>query len=230
MTKTKKVLISLFILETLLIMALIQHGMNRIKGVHPGTMKLGSIIRLHSFNGNFVCSGTVANHTTIVTAAHCLAGASVGLEMPLPGFEVRAPDGQPTGILAFMAGYNGQADQAVLMGDFKVFDTRNVVTDPKTIIKRFENGKNLMTCGYPYGGKLLCLPIHNPKQFLFQFKATSYLYPGMSGGPVIDEDTGAVIAVNTGVTIGKDYEGDTTVILSPTIEIFASTGTEALSK
>lgn len=229
MTKTKKVLISLFIVETLLIVLVVQHGLNRIKGVRTAPNKMDSIVRLHNFSGDFVCSGTVASPNAIVTAAHCLAGATAGFSMPIPAFEIRSSSGKPTGIVGYMAGYNGQADQAVLSGDFRLFSTRNIVTDPKTIIKRFESGKNLMTCGYPYGGHLFCLPINNPKQFLFQFKATSYLFPGMSGGPVIDEDTGAVIAVNTAVST-RNEDGDTSVILSPTIEIFASTGTEALMK
>lgn len=229
MTTTKKVLLGLFLLEAVWIGTLVHHSMGRLKNVHVSANKFGSIVRLHGVRGNFVCSGTVTSPNTIVTAAHCLAGATMSTLNPIPTFEIRPSTEEPVGIIGYLGGYNGQADQAVLIGDFQLFDTRNVVTDPKTIIKRFENGKNLMTCGYPYGGQLFCLPINNPKQFLFQFKATSYLFPGMSGGPVIDQETGSILAVNTAVMANRE-DGDTFVILSPTVEIFASTDTKDLVK
>lgn len=229
MTKNKKILLGLFAVEALLVVSCVKVAMDRVATIKRH--KNGSIVRLYNFDGYFVCSGTVTNARTVITAAHCLAGASrpASPGSPAPGFEVRGADGKPTGVISYLGGYNGQADQAVLFGNFKAFDTRNIITDPRTVIKLFENSKNLMTCGYPYGGELFCLPINNPKQFLFQFKATGYLYPGMSGGPVIDKDTGSVIAVNTGAMITQD-DSDTLIILSPTIEIFASTNTETVVK
>lgn len=220
MTTTKKVLLGLFLAEAVVIGIGVKAHLNQTTLTHKS--KYSSIIRLHGPSG-FVCSGTVTGPATIVTAAHCLAGARAVIGAT-PSFDVRSSTGRPLGITGYLGGYNGQADQAVLTGDFKLFSTRHVVTDPKLIIKRFEEGKNLMTCGYPYGGQLFCLPINNPKQFLFQFKATSYLWPGMSGGPVIDEETGSVLAVNTAVMLPPNGD-DTFVILSPTVEIFASTGT-----
>ena len=89
---------------------------------------------------------------------------------------------------------------------------------PQPIIDAFY-GKDpkIALCGYPYGGRLLCQEFTQPRQAYFQVQGISHVYPGMSGGPVIDMKTGHIIAVNTAAT-------EAYVIVSPLTEIFASLG------
>ena len=167
------------------------------------------IVRLHEMgSGRFTCSGFVVGKTTLITAAHCIP--------PELLLEVRAADGKRTGIVAMAVGGNARADLAIMRGRFKRFAPLQYSYDPKVVLNNIEsNSKKLLACGFPYGGKLLCTPVTNRHMYAFHIAANGYLYPGMSGGPVIDEATNTVIALNSAVT-------ENVILIAPLIEIYSA--------
>lgn len=174
-----------------------------------------AVVRLHDLEGNFFCSGVVVGKKTLLTAAHCID------TMPKyeVAMEVRAADGKRTGVLAWVAGANGRADFAVVKGNFSRFNRQKHITDPKQIfLNLFNPKKKYMTCGYPWGGELFCMTVKNLGTYRFHISGKANLYPGMSGGPIIDEQ-GNVVAVNSAM-----YE--TFALFAPIVEIYAATRTK----
>lgn len=171
-----------------------------------------AIVRMHDLSdGRFFCSAVIINSTTAFTAAHCVRAADT--------FEIRGSNRVSVGATATAAGINDRGDVAVLKGDFSKFRSLIADTDPRIILGNIESDKRkIITCGYPYGGSLLCVPVTKRRMLQFFIGGQGYLYPGMSGGPVIDVATGHVIAVNSAVT-------DSEVMLAPLIEIYAATET-----
>lgn len=171
------------------------------------------IVRLHNtLTGDFVCSGFVVGKTTLFTAAHCIPS-----DMML---EVRASNGIRTGIIAWAVGGNAQADLAIMRGRLKRFSPVAYARSAQVVLNNIEgNDRKIVTCGYPYGGSLLCVPMRNRKMFAFQISGSGYLYPGMSGGPVFDEATNTVIALNSAVT-------ENVILVAPLIEIYKACNVE----
>lgn len=222
MSFTQKILLVVFALETMVVASCTYYLSLPTRMSHKAL--LPPIIRLYGPTGFFTCSGTVISKTIIVTAAHCLGGPG-GFT---PILEVRAADEKPRGILGLVAGANPNSDLAVIRGNFQDFENKRLIINTNEIIRIFQSPtKHLITCGYPHGGDLTCVPLLNPKQYLFQFTGSGFLYPGMSGGPVIDTDTGSIIAVNTAVMENEHLDA-TLVLVSPTIEIFHDTETTGL--
>jgi S1-C subfamily serine protease len=182
--------------------------------VTPPKGKPLGIVRLHEVvSGHFVCTGFVIGKTTLFTAAHCIP-----LEMTL---EVRAADGKRTGIIAIAVGGNPRADLAIMRGRLKSFTPLLYTSDPKAILNNIEGSSRKITaCGYPYGGSLLCVPVTNRRMYAFHIAGDGYLYPGMSGGPVFDEETKTVIALNSAVN-------ETSILIAPLVEIYAACDVEA---
>lgn len=174
------------------------------------------LIMLPSVSGDgkshFVCSGVVISKTLIATAAHCLRGAP----RDQPILEVRDMSDIPQKVEASLLALSEQADYALLTGDFGLFRTREVETDTETLENIFMNkDANLIACGYPHGGRLVCSKVSKIKRIIFSFSALGFLIPGMSGGPVINLANGKVVAVNTAMN-------DDRMILSPLFELFTS--------
>lgn len=176
--------------------------------------KLPAIVRLHdSTTGTFFCSGTVISPHIILTAAHCVAVT------PLLGpliISIRSNDGQDLGVEAVVLGADNRGDVALLGGDFAAFNTMRYSVEPTQIINSFK-GSKIMACGFPKAGKLWCSDFKFHSLENFQMKGEGFLYPGMSGGPVIDVYNGIVIGVNTAVSSNF-------ILLSPIVEIFAALG------
>lgn len=168
--------------------------------------KLSGIIRLHDAqSGRFFCSGVVVDRRTLFTAGHCTPGMIA---------EVRAADGKPTGIIVRTKGAQERGDVGIMRGDLRRFAPVKFSVDPGTILNNIESNKRkIMACGFPWGGPMLCVPVTDRHQAIFQIGGRGYLYPGMSGGPVIDQATGTVIGVNSRVT-------ETEVVFSPLINIY----------
>lgn len=163
-----------------------------------------AVIQLHDYEqGRFYCSATVVSKNYAITAGHCIQG-----ETPIKIFDKNAVD---TGVVATPVRASSQMDYAVLSGDFGKFKFIKAELDVKQILKSFNEG-NLIACGYPMAGSLICLPVKDANQYIFYFRASGALYPGMSGGPVIDKNTGRLIGVNSAV-----YENG--VLLAPIINL-----------
>lgn len=179
-----------------------------------------SIVRLHDVEtGRFFCSGVVIADHLILTAAHCVVREGffgIGVEV-VRKVEIRAANGVSLGIYADLLNANPRQDVALLDGNFSLFDKKEVEINPNKLEQSFLHSKHLRACGYPDAGSLACSAVSNVSHMNFGFTADGFLYPGMSGGPVIDEETGKVIAVNTAVIESKIY-------LSPTVELFNQLG------
>lgn len=162
-----------------------------------------AIIQLHNAEGRFYCSATVVSAKYAVTAAHCIT----------EGTPIKIGDstGAETGVTALPIRASGQMDYAVITGDFSRFNSITPELDTNNIINSFYNG-DTESCGYPMGGSLTCLSIKDAHQYAFYFSANGTLYPGMSGGPVIDRKTKRIIGVNSAV-----YENG--VLLAPIVNL-----------
>lgn len=198
------------------ILAGIAHSILSAK--HPkAESKLPYLVRLHDKRtGRFFCSGSVVSDKYILTAAHCVV-----MEIPMFGvmlnpeeIEVRTVDGSPTGVFVRAKGAQVQADLALLTGNLQGFEHIHVATLPNEIIKSFQT-QHLVACGFPYGGRLYCNQLQFEGTYAFSMRATGYLFPGMSGGPVIDLDTGNIVGVNSAAGPGF-------VLIAPTIELFSA--------
>lgn len=177
-----------------------------------------SIVRLHdSDTGDFFCSGTVISDTQILTAAHCVIRETMFGAYLLKTVEIRTQDGQSMGLTVKVRAANPRQDVAILEGDFKLFDKRSIEIQPNALEDSYLKSSKIIACGYPAGGKLVCTTVKHVKHQLFGFSADGFLYPGMSGGPVIDVETGKVIGVNTAVLENRIY-------LSPLPELFKQLG------
>lgn len=171
-----------------------------------------SIVRLHTTHGEFFCSGVVVGRSTIFTAAHCV----VQFEIGAMDISVRGEDGKPIGVIAKVAGLNQRADFAILRGNFRRFAPRIADIDPRIILKDMESDKRkIIACGYPWAGKLFCTSVTERQIANFQISGRGALWPGMSGGPVIDVVTGHVLGVNSAMSGNK-------MIFTPLVEIYAA--------
>jgi len=159
--------------------------------------------------GFFFCSGSVITDDRILTAAHCVQGMPLGAKI-----EIRLEDGTAVDTYATEYIANGRADVAVIKGDFRLFKKMPYETDTQNIINSMTRSKHILLCGFPWGGKKICMETSEGIFYNFAFTFKSYLWPGMSGGPVIDEETGKIVGVNSAVN-------NDDAIVSPIVEIWS---------
>lgn len=165
--------------------------------IHAEPMQFHPLIRL-KLNGHMFCSASVVSDKYAITAAHCIAK---NMDIDISVSDVNDVD---TGIIAKPKEYNTQLDYAVIEGDFRQFAKLELETDTDKLMHSWSKD-DLVTCGYPMGGALYCNDLYNAQPFNFDWQATAHLYPGMSGGPVIDKETGKIIGVNSAVFENKSY-------------------------
>lgn len=178
-----------------------------------------AIVRLETVDGNFFCSGTVISDTTVLTAAHCF------MYMEENDFVVSSiPEENSKGEVSVLVarskvkGFNQRADVAVVVGDFRQFSKMKIDTNPESdILENLNKGTNqqydLVACGFPYGGKLVCYKFSNPEKMVDVIGGLGQMFAGMSGGPVIDMKTGKILAVNHAVTQGM-------VLIAPIVNLY----------
>lgn len=173
-----------------------------------------AIVRLHDTEtGRFFCSATIISDHLALTAAHCVVRQSPFGIYVLQKVDIRTADlpDQPGTPGLFVKG-NPNTDYVLLSGDFTTYSKMKIISDTADIIKAVQND-HLIVCGFPAGGKLLCVPFYNANFENFKLRGDSFLYPGMSGGPCIDTDTGNVIANNFAVDGADSF-------VNPLIEIW----------
>lgn len=166
--------------------------------------KYSPIVRLLN-NGSYSCTAFVISPTLALTAAHCVDLGMMGIPLFFDTVEIANSAGH-TVTHAYVIGANTKEDYALLRGDFSAFNTVKV----DLVGARTFKAKRLLSCGYPWGSEeLKCSELELVGTKYFQLKAKGELiFPGHSGGPVFDLDTGVVIALNSAV----DQDG---VLLAP---------------
>jgi V8-like Glu-specific endopeptidase len=188
---SKKLIVGLLTLSVILTSMFVFESIARQtkKNVQPDLM---SIVRLHdSDSGDYFCSGTVISDTVVLTAGHCLSDRRQ--------VEVRSQDIEYKSALALVYSAYSQPDLGILVGDFRDYKKSEVQSNAVDIHKAFMKRPHLMNCGFAYGSKISCFQFDQTGKDTFAYVSSdSAVFPGMSGGPVFDLETGKIVAVNLG--------------------------------
>jgi hypothetical protein len=193
----KKFLVSIVLIGLwLVLLSYLYALLHRISAKPP---RLNPIVRLVRDNRTF-CTGTVVDAYTIITAAHCVAQQSL-FEMSInyEPIEIRAEDDRPIKVSARVYEVRMQLDQAILVGNFPMFEPKKIITDINELKELRVPGKKYMSCGYPLYGDLYCGETTYLHVTDFFISISGVLLPGMSGGPTMLPN-GTMIAVNNAVT------------------------------
>ncbi len=180
--------------------------------------KFPALIRLHeNDNGEqdrFFCSAFVVSDTYAITAAHCLADDANAMKKNAILVHELGDGNSKYKLEAVAVALNHVSDLGLIKGDFKKFNKLPV--DPKPQGAFNVNGP-VITCGFPYGDTDLCtrfVPQGPNYEFIM---GQGFIYPGMSGGPVLDAVSGFVIGVNSSISGGF-------VNIAPLIGLFSDAG------
>jgi len=159
--------------------------------------KYSYLLRLHNEEGNFFCTGFVINKYYAITAAHCVTDRMSTDGMTKEDIIIKSSLSENTDTTARAAAIGGRTDIAVLRGDFSKFNNVRIAANKVDINPK----KEYVACGYPLGQKkVFCSKLKILGNQIFAIKAEGYLYPGMSGGPVLDKHHNIVIGVNSYAT------------------------------
>ncbi len=160
---------------------------------HPNP-KHGAIIMLIDPRDGFFCSAVVFDESYAATAAHCLFDMMNQLSQS--DIIIADENGVPTGKLARAVGASGRLDFGLLRGDFSEHARYPLATH----VNGFYKSGPFVACGFPQGQKgVVCHPYVPMSQLNFFTAGKGPLVPGMSGGPVINTQTGEVVGVNSAV-------------------------------
>lgn len=137
---------------------------------------------------NWTCTAFVIDSNYAATAAHCLASEG---HMYKGDIKVFSYD-KETKTIAKAAGFADENDFGLIVGDFRDFMFVTAEWHDFPFL-----GQHYTTCGYPYQEKhLICNPFVPATNRDFSIVGAGFLVPGMSGGPVVDLDTGIVVGIN----------------------------------
>lgn len=143
--------------------------------------KQPSIVKLTNYKGQAFCTATVISPKLAVTAEHCLGGAA---------FIQSTQDTSKTATIQYSLG-RASMDLGVVVGNFSAFETMRLSISPYDT----EDVSFPKACGYPFAGELYCINFSPVGRHFFQKVGSAAVYPGMSGGPVINRWTGDVVGV-----------------------------------
>ncbi|MEO5367571.1 MAG: serine protease [Magnetococcus sp. WYHC-3] len=168
------------------------------------------VVRLVDEDGQFFCTAVVFDPNYAVTAAHCLTEKG---RLRQTEFVIHTREGKNTKIKAKAAGLNNRMDFGIVLGNFSSFLMAKI--DSYTTPLLTSRGP-FTTCGYAYGQRLMtCNPLIPRGNFGFHVFGIGAVFPGMSGGPVIDMSTNTVVGVNS-----ASYDGG--VIVVPLTGLFGA--------
>lgn len=173
-----------------------------------------AIIRLHNKENQFFCSAFVVSDNYAVTAGHCIDGLFGSLKQSI---HVHNDLMQDTFVVARGVAINRRGDTGLIQGDFTNFAKLVFQASPGGILQNVSERTAFKSCGFPYGDHMLCTPIIIRGNEYFYFKGEGYLYPGMSGGPLVEEKTGIVIGINS-------YVAEQNVGFASLVGLFSSFG------
>lgn len=169
--------------------------------------KSNAIVRLHTLDNRFFCSGSVISDKYVLTASHCLVN-SIG-KMRNENLYVVAQDRMNVEIGIPVAA-ESTTDLALIEGDFSGFNKIKILIDPNDLDLK----DHFKICGFQMGTpEITCYNTEIKSNNYFTLLGTGITFRGSSGGPGIDLEKNIVISVNTAVS-------ESGVILSPVIGIF----------
>lgn len=161
---------------------------------------------------HFACTAFVISNKLALTAGHCLITDEEFLSTE--DIEIRDMQLQKTKIKAKPGAVNLRADLGVIVGDFSGFNKFPLALNPGGVLSAIGP---IMTCGFAWGSyPLLCTSYKIINNAAFEERGVGRLYPGMSGGPVLDLGAGNVIGINTRV------ENNGGVVFSPTVGLIGA--------
>jgi hypothetical protein len=171
-----------------------------------------SVIRLHSKGkkdkkDEFFCSAFVISDVYAVTAGHCLEDGGKMSTKDIVIYEtIRTGDTtfehKSTGVVVRAAGINRRGDTGLITGDFSTFKKLKFSPYPSDVLQIIKQNLQLaqgqmVSVGFPYGDIPLSVPVKIEGTDNFHLAARGLLYPGMSGGVVIDPITEYVVGINS---------------------------------
>lgn len=163
----------------------------------------------------FVCSGTIISDDYMLTAAHCVGGTVGKLSKEkLLVISMANQLGETLTVEAVAASMNGRADYAVVKGDFRRFKKLRILPNMEHAMAKVFAIPRLLTCGFPWGAEDACYTAEGSQPYFEGIAMRGLLYPGMSGGPVIDPESKIVVAVNSAMAPGG------AIVISPLVGIF----------
>lgn len=184
------------------------------------------LVRLEDDKGEFFCSGTVISNSYVLTAAHCLADRNGHLtKKKIRVKSIQNEKGVITIMEAHAAARNSRADYGLITGDFSGFNKMQMNTLPEqTPLLGTAGGLKgpVVSCGFPWGASDICYEVTGPVSIMYEgIAAKGILYPGMSGGPVVDLGQRKVIAINSAV-------GDGFIVIMPLVGLFETLGVKVV--
>lgn len=153
----------------------------------------------------YFCTGFAISDKLALTAGHCLVDSS-GERMTTDEITIKDLEFKEIG-KGKAGAINTRADMGVVVGDFSYLNKVKLRLDPGGF---YGTNGPYIACGFAWGSlPAKCFSLSPQTNYFFQVKCSGELYPGMSGGPVLDEDSHEIVGINAAVTDGA-------VIITPT--------------